>query len=163
MRTQEGREHAVELTLYPLEDDDSSVELEAECRVEQAGPNACLISAGAWVRILPSRVELADRPADGFAIDATRWHKYRIVSSAGRLRVFVDGEARLDASTDKVFTRLVRFGNRSGLFGAVPEAKPGKLDRLRYAVLGSDRYDGGTSLTGTRFLKVTLTDFDVNP
>jgi hypothetical protein len=46
---------------------------------------------------------------------------------------------------------------------ACPDGCYGKLDRLRYVVLGGDRYDGGTVLTGTRFLRVKLTDFDQKP
>jgi hypothetical protein len=34
------------------------------------------------------------------------------------------------------------------------------LDRLRFVALGGDRYDGGPSLVGARFLRVKLEDFD---
>jgi len=44
---------------------------------------------------------------------------------------------------------------------ACPEKCFGKLDALRYVFLGSDRYDNGNALIGTRFLKVKLTDLDV--
>lgn len=115
IRTREGRESAVEFTLYPVEDDDSAVEFEAELRVESAGRNGCLISAGAYVRFAPGRIELADAPETGFEIDATKWRKYRIVNAGRRLRIMVDGEQRLDAPVEKVFTRYVRFGNRSGV------------------------------------------------
>ena len=55
------RENAVEFTLYPVEDDDSAVEFEAELMVKEASANGCLIRAGGWVRFLPNRVEMADR------------------------------------------------------------------------------------------------------
>lgn len=74
----------------------------------------------------------------------------------------------LDDSTPK--TLKFEWRNGSGTLTDVngkvlscPDQCFGKLDRLRYVVLGGDRYDGGTSLTGTRFLKVTLRNFDVNP
>jgi hypothetical protein len=114
MRTAEGREGAVEFTLYPLEDDDSAVEFEAELAVRQADSNGCLISAGCWVRFRPNRVELADRPADGFDLDASQFHRYRILARDGRIRIWVDGQAKLDVPLEDVFTRHVRFGNRSG-------------------------------------------------
>jgi hypothetical protein len=41
---------------------------------------------------------------------------------------------------------------------ACPDNCAGELDRLRYVVLGGDRYDGGGSLIGLRFLRVVLTD-----
>jgi hypothetical protein len=121
----DGRENAVEFTLYPVEDDDSAVEFEAELMVKEASANGCLISAGGWVRILPNRVEMADRPADGFAIDATKFHKYRIVNREHRIRVYVDSEMKLQTSTDGVFTRLVHFGNRAGISATAPQAKDG--------------------------------------
>jgi len=37
----------------------------------------------------------------------------------------------------------------------------GKLNKLRYVVLGSDRSEGGAGLIGARFLKVKLTDLDI--
>lgn len=114
IRTAEGREAAVEFTLFPVEDDDSAVEFEAELMVKQAARNGCAIGAGAWLRFLPDRVELADRPADGFAIDATKWHSYRIVNRGGRIRIAVDGKQMLDVANAGVFNRFVRFGNRSG-------------------------------------------------
>jgi hypothetical protein len=37
----------------------------------------------------------------------------------------------------------------------------GKLNSLRYVVLGSDRSEGGTGLIGARFLKVKLPDLGI--
>lgn len=113
IRSGEGREKAVEFGLYPVEDNDSAVELEAELMVKEADANGCMISAGAWLRFTPTRVMLADRPADGFDIDASQWHKYRIINTGRRVTVHVDGKQRLDASTEGIFVRYVRFGNRT--------------------------------------------------
>jgi hypothetical protein len=41
-----------------------------------------------------------------------------------------------------------------------PNGCAGSIDALRYAVLGGDRYDGGGSLVGLRFLAAKLTDYD---
>jgi hypothetical protein len=126
LRTGEGRTAAVEFTLYPMEDDDSVVEFEADLRVASAGPNACNISAGGWVRFLAGRVELAGSPEQGFALDTGRWRKYRMVNSGHRLAIWVDGEKKLDAPVEGGYTRLVRFGNRSGAAGTVPAVKTGR-------------------------------------
>lgn len=114
VRSAEGRESAVEFTFFPVEDDDSAVEFDVTMEVKQAARNGCNVCAGAWVRFLPDRVELADRPRDGFAIDATKRHRYRIVNREKRIRIEVDGKPMLDVGNDGVFTRQVRFGNRSG-------------------------------------------------
>jgi hypothetical protein len=127
IRSGEGRQGAVEFGQYPLEDDDSSVEFEAELAVAEAEQNACLICAGAWVRFAPQRVELADRPAEGFAIDARKWHKYRIVARGGRIEILVDGARKLETSTEKISQRLVHFGNRSGV--ARPNEGDGRKSR----------------------------------
>lgn len=114
LRTGEGTAKGVEFILYPMEDDDSACEVEATLAVKEADTYGCLISAGAWVRFMPGRVELANRPADGFAIDATEFHTYRLVNEGPRLKIFVDGSLKLDVPTQGVFTREVRFGNRRG-------------------------------------------------
>ncbi len=110
----EGRRSAVEFTFFPVEDDDSSVDFEATLQVTQASRNGCNLSAGAWIRILPNRVELADRPQDGFSIDATKRHTYRVRNSGKRILIEVDGKPMLETANAGVFTRYVRFGNRSG-------------------------------------------------
>lgn len=119
LRTAEGSEGAVEFALYPAENDRSRVEVAAELRVEEADRNGCCISAGCRVSFEPGRIYLADRPEDGFAFDTTGWHTYRVVREDDRIRVYADGELKLDASTDGISTRAVRFGNNHnrGSFG----------------------------------------------
>jgi hypothetical protein len=112
--SRDGNEGCCEFTLYPVEDDDSRVVFEAEVSVEQAGPEACLIGAGVYLRLLPERIELADRPAEGFALARGRFHKLRIVNHGPRVEVFVNGEKKLDTPTKGIHTRFVRFGNRVG-------------------------------------------------
>jgi hypothetical protein len=102
----------VEFGLYPLEDDDSSVEVEAELMVKEAQPEGCLIAAGAWVRFEPRRISLADRPAEGFDIDTTQWRRYRIAAREGFLTIRAGGELKLKTVLGKEFTRIVRFGSR---------------------------------------------------
>ena len=72
------------------------------------------MSAGAWVRFLPKRVEVAAQISAGFDIDTTRWRKYRLVNSGGRLTIWADGEKRLEVPVKGIYTREVRFGNRPG-------------------------------------------------
>jgi hypothetical protein len=127
IRSGEGREAAVEFGLYPVEDDDSAVEFEADLAVKEAGRNACLMSAGAWLRFTTGRVELAERPGAGFDLDASDWHRYRIVNRDKRLRVFVDGKVRLDVPNAGVFQRFVHFGNRSGV--SRPNEGDGRTER----------------------------------
>lgn len=114
IKTVDGTRDAVQFSLYPVEDDDSVVEMTAEFAVKEADREGCLISAGAWVRFTPNRIELADRPAEGFAFDTTGFHRYRFVNRNKRLQVFVDGKLRLETKTDGIHTRYVRFGNRHG-------------------------------------------------
>lgn len=126
LETLEGREAGAIFALYPAQAPDSRVEIEAELKVERAARHGCAISAGCVVRLLPDRVELADRPAQGFALDATVFRKYRIIRENGSIKVFVDGELRLDQPTQDIETRYVHFGNRlvPGWFGAT-ENPPG--------------------------------------
>jgi hypothetical protein len=128
--TKEGIHDAVEFIAYPLEDDDSSVTVEATLAVADADRNGCQIAAGVWVRFLPNRVEFADLPQHGFDLDATTFHTYKIITEKQRVQLFVDGSLRLDVpltiTPDTVipgyaggtpqafFDRRVGFGNRRG-------------------------------------------------
>lgn len=153
MRTTEGRESGAEFTLYPVEDDDSAVEFEAELAVKEAGQNGGNISAGCWIRFLPDRVELADRSKDSFAIDATKMRKYRIVNRDRRIRIFADGELKLDAPVEGVFTRHVRFGNRSGAPTMAPAPLPGQTTR---APLRGTQYHSNASHSVWRSIAVKV-------
>lgn len=113
IRTQEGRDGAVEFSYYPAQDDEARVEITTRLRVEEADLNGCAISAGVWLRFLPDRICLADRPEAGFAINTREWHDYRIVRENGRVTVFVDGQERLNEPIGDIWVREVRFGNRS--------------------------------------------------
>lgn len=117
----EGREAGAIFALYPAQAPDSRVEIEAELRVTRADQNGCAISAGCFVRFTPNRVELADRPADGFAIDATKFYKYKIVRENETIKIYADGTLKLEKPTEKLEIRLVHFGNRlvTGWFGAL--------------------------------------------
>lgn len=115
LRTADGSRHAVQFSLYPVEDDDSAVEMEFELAVKEADKEGCLVSAGAWVRFEPNRVSLADREAEGFAIDTTRFHHYRLVNRDKKLSLYVDAKLKLQTATDGIHTRYVRFGNRPGV------------------------------------------------
>lgn len=113
LRTAEGKRGAVDFSLYPAQDDRSRVEITATLRVEQADLNGCAISAGCWVRFLPDRVCLANRPEAGFAHDARAWHTYRIVRENGVIAIAVDGKERLREPVGALWAREVHFGNRA--------------------------------------------------
>jgi len=110
--TEEGPQKGAIFALYPAQAPDSRVEFEAELRVESADVNGVHISAGCDVKFEPRRISLNNRPSDGFEIDATQWHKYRIVREAGTIAIYVDGELKLKKPATGLETRLVRFGNR---------------------------------------------------
>jgi hypothetical protein len=61
---------------------------------------------------MPDRVEIADRPADGFAIDATKFHTYRFIRENNELIIYVDGELKLRKNVGDLLVRYVNFGNR---------------------------------------------------
>jgi hypothetical protein len=114
LRTSEGSRGAVEFTLYPVEDEDSAVEFECELAVKEADKEGCLVSAGAWVRFEPRRVSIVGRDGEGFAVDATRFRRYRLVNRDNKLSVYADGKLRLQTSVEGIHTRYVHFGNRPG-------------------------------------------------
>lgn len=107
LTTGDGRGELVEFALYPAFDDWSAVELTAELRLERG---TCRILAGCEVRFEAGRVCLAKRPADGFELDTSGWHTYRIVRSVGCLSVAVDGVERLNVAAGDARTRRIRFG-----------------------------------------------------
>lgn len=114
LRTEEGTAQAVQFILYPMEDDDSACEVETTLAVKTADTHGCLICVGAWLCFQPTRVFVANRPEQGVDLDATQFHTYRIVNENHRLKLFVDGSLQLDVSTEGIFERNVRFGNRKG-------------------------------------------------
>jgi hypothetical protein len=130
LRTANGKRGAVEFSLYPAQDDQSRVEIEATLRVEAAAKHAVAISAGCWVQFAPDRIYLGDRPEVGFDFDTTGWHDYRILRERGTIQIFVDGQERLTAPIADIWQRHVRFGNR-----AVVEARGSmNVDREPYTL-----------------------------
>lgn len=110
--TDDGIKNVVTYACYPAQSPASNVEIEVEMKIDHADIHGCNISAGCWVRFEPNRISLAERPEEGFAIDATQWHRYRIVRKNGRINIFADDELKLQASTDGIERRDVHFGNR---------------------------------------------------
>ncbi|MBY0508172.1 MAG: glycoside hydrolase [Bryobacteraceae bacterium] len=149
----EGNLGCCEFTLYPVEDDESRVEFAAEVMIESAGPEACLIGAGVYVRLLPERVELADRPAEGFAVARGRFHQLRIVNHGPRVEVWLNGEKKLDASTQGIHNRQVRFGNR------VAGRRPGNAEGQRNDTkrpLAATLYRDNAGVSHWRMLRVQV-------
>lgn len=155
MRTADGSRSAIEFTLYPVEDDDSAVEMEAELAVREADKEGCLICAGAWLRFEPNRVSLADRDAEGFQIDATKFHRYRIVNRDKKLSVYVDGKLMLQTTNEGIFNRRVRFGNRPGGRAAVGtianETRGGSSPANTAANSGANQTNRNTPLRGVQY------------
>lgn len=112
MRSGEKITEYVTFKFYPAQSPDSKVLIETELRVEEADLNGCNISAGCWVRFLPDKVCLADRPEIGFNIDATKWHTYKIIREGKEILVYVDGNLKIKASVDGIENKLVELGTR---------------------------------------------------
>ncbi|HTO05264.1 MAG TPA: sialidase family protein, partial [Opitutus sp.] len=147
LRTSEGQRSAVEFNLYPAQDDVSRVEIEATVKVDEADLNGVAIGAGCWVRFLPDRICLSDRPETGFDFDTRGWHDYRILREKGTIKIFVDGKEMLSAPIDDIWTREVRFGNRSGRAG------PGQATR-------GEPYMRNRSVSHWRSVKAKVTNAD---
>jgi len=112
LNTNEGIKNLVTYAFYPAQSPESTAEINATLKLDYADKNGCNISAGCWIRIEPDKVSLADRPSVNFALDATQWHDYRIIRSGGKIKVYVDGTLKLDASSEGLEVRNVQVGNR---------------------------------------------------
>ena len=112
LNTEEGIQKLVTFTFYPAQAPDSRVEIEAEIRVDEADINGCNLSAGCYVSIRPDKVSLGDRPEESFSLDATQWHRYRIVRENKTISIYVDDELKLQTATEGLETRMVQVGNR---------------------------------------------------
>ena len=136
LRSDEGQGNNVTFSLYPVFDHRSRVELEAELRlVSSAGKGGALLTAGLavyldrdGVRLAPRRTaedtvdatgsrltEAAPAPKDdgltSFALDTSRWHRYRLVREGRTLSIFVDGELKLKTDTAGRYGRVVNFAS----------------------------------------------------
>jgi len=137
LRTDEGVGQNVQFSLYPVFDHRSKVELEFELRVASAtGKGGALLNAGVAVHISPDRVWLDERATKGetvdatgsrvelkladtadtrpssFDLDATKWHRYRLVREGHELSIHVDGKLKLKIGTEGRDIRLVGFGGK---------------------------------------------------
>jgi hypothetical protein len=151
--TRDGTAGACEFTLYPVEDDESEVDFHAEVMVKAAAANSCLIAAGAWIRLRPDRIELADNPQHGFGIPPNRWVKLRILNHGPRIEILVDGARKLDVSTGGVHTRFVRFGNRSA---ARPARRAEEQQREVKRPLAAQLYDQNAGVSLWRSIRVEV-------
>jgi hypothetical protein len=97
---------------YPAQSPEANVLIEAELKIAEADIHGFNISAGCWIRFLPDRICLADRPDIGFDIDATSWHTYKIERNKGKLRIYVDGKIKLNVSVADMENKYVQIGSR---------------------------------------------------
>ena len=112
IETGDGIRDQVVYRFYPAQAPDSRVTIKTEMKLDEAGIHGCNISAGCWVRFEPGRISLADRPSEGFDIDATQWHRYEITRDNGTISIKADGKLKLQTSAKGLETRLVQIGNR---------------------------------------------------
>ena len=127
-------ENQVFFSLYPALASGARVELEAELRLADQSSEGCDLFAGCRVRITPQGIsmtqssqeeaafhsttgspgngnELPSLPAHRIPLDATQWHRYKIVRSEGEIAVYVNGRLRLREPASISGARLVRFGS----------------------------------------------------
>lgn len=154
VKTGNGTAEAVQYMLYPMEDDDSSLELEFDLAVKEAGPNGCNVCAGGWIRFTPKRIEVADRPSEGFDIDTTGWHRYKLTNKNYELVLHVDGKERLKAPTKGIYERAVRFGNRSGRLASLPGTY--RNDQTGRRPLRGIQFEGNNGLSLWRSFRASI-------
>ena len=129
-----GPEEQVFFSLYPALTSGARVEMEAELRLSDQSSGGCELYAGCRVRITPQEIcvtqssqeeaafhsttgsqgngnESPSLPAYHIPLDATQWHRYKIVRSEGEIAVYVDGRLRLREAALISGARLVRFGS----------------------------------------------------
>ncbi|MDP0495314.1 MAG: sialidase family protein [Verrucomicrobiota bacterium JB024] len=121
LTTGEGNPSAVAYALYPAEDAQTAVSVECEVRVRSADIHACNISAGCWVRLLPDRVCLADRPEIFASLDLRGWRRLRIERVGGKVSIWADGSLLLESELGNLWRREVGFGNRKSEMRGIDE------------------------------------------
>ncbi len=112
IRTGDGLRNSFVLGFYPAQSPETTVQINAEIKVDRAESNGCVIGAGCWVSIEPDRVYLTLDPDKGFDIDASKWHKYEVIRRDSKLEILVDGKSRLRSSIKGLENRHVQIGNR---------------------------------------------------
>ena len=128
-RTESGREHEVEFSLYPAMTSKAEVSLEVELSRDRGG-GAVLLSAGFGVQVEDGCVRLVKfgtkRHETGALEAATPWqghgathcemdtggfHRYRLERTPDACRLLVDGQVVLASEDPELRQRVVRFGS----------------------------------------------------
>ena len=93
-------------TLRPPDTAESTVDVTVEVKVLANEGRAATVSIpfAGKLRIFPDHAEMAHVPSLRVEVSADEFHAYRIVSRAGHMELYVDGELALD--TDKGDSRL---------------------------------------------------------
>jgi hypothetical protein len=114
VRNGAGNGSVVRYALRPMTDPrTASLTLEAEVRVDRAGPNGCAIRVGgAWWRLAPDRMLADAENAQAVDLPPGRFNRLRFEYAAGRVTAFVNGEQRavIETDPDHADTRPVMFG-----------------------------------------------------
>jgi hypothetical protein len=113
VRNAEGGDSVVRYALRPMTDPrTATMTLEAEVRVDMAGPNGCGVRAGCWWRITPERMIPDAAPETAVPLNRGRFNRLRFEYANGKVSVWVDGERRaeIEVAPDHAETRPVMFG-----------------------------------------------------
>jgi hypothetical protein len=108
-----GNGAVVRYALRPMTDPrTASLALEAEVRVDEAGPNGCAIRVGCWWRLTPESMVPDAEGAQAVPLPRGRFNRLRFEYAAGRVTAFVNGERRavIEVDPDHAETRPVLFG-----------------------------------------------------
>lgn len=113
IKNEAGTEDVVRYALRPLTDPRSArATLEADVRVDEAGPNGCGLRLGVWWRIHPDKIIPEGEDIAPIPIDPGRFNTLRLDYAAGTVTLSVNGEQRcvVKVEDDHADTRPILFG-----------------------------------------------------
>jgi len=111
INSQKGPKGQVQFSLYPAQAPSSEVTIETELKVAASDKNGCIINAGIGIRFEPDKISIVQKPETYLNIDATKWHKYKIIREKGKIYIYVDGNLELTERIAGQEIRYVSFGN----------------------------------------------------
>jgi hypothetical protein len=112
VRNGAGQDSVVRYALRPLTDPRrAAATLEAEVRVDAAGPNGCGLRLGTWFRLFPDRIEPDAKSSSPVPVPPG-FNTIRLDYAQGRVTLSVNGERRAEVRVgdDHADTRPILFG-----------------------------------------------------